>query len=249
MTFDKLQFGDRYVWLPLIKLYRESYAALVRPRPTVDEIIENKTDFCAYVMSNTKNSASERSQIFDLLSAYKQVNSGGLWRNNVGGRVPDKRLFQAKHKFVIAFENCSHPGYLTEKFADAAASDAIPIYWGDPGIASLFNPKAFVNCDDFETLQQAVDRVKEIDSDDALYRQMLAEPWFPGGVEPECLRDQTFADFLSNIFDQDPKIAFRRNRGRWGMKKERQLYEMWARPHLHGLKMLRSHWRKIRPGS
>ena len=108
MTFDRLEFGDRYIWLPLIKLYREAYSALCMPRPPAHEIIPQKTDFCAYVMSNLTNSAEERSRIFDILSAYKPVNSGGLWHNNVGGRVSDKLSFQSKHKFVIAFENCSY---------------------------------------------------------------------------------------------------------------------------------------------
>ena len=246
MTFEQLEFGDRYTWLPLIKLYRESYAALQQQRPPVEQILAQKTDFCAYVMSNTTNSADERSQIFDLLSKYKKVNSGGRWRNNVGGRVPDKKAFQSKHKFVIAFENCSHPGYLTEKFADAAASNAIPIYWGDPGVAALFNPKAFINCHDYANFEGVVNRVKEIDTDDAQFRAMLSEPWFPEGIEPACLRDEHFATFLSNIFDQDLASAYRRNRGRWGKKKERQLYDMWARPHIHSLKILKQHWRSFR---
>lgn len=245
MAFDQLTFGDRYIWLPLIRLYHEAYTVLTAPRPSVDEIFSNKTDFCAYVMSNTTDSAEERTRIFDLLSAYKRVNSGGRWRNNVGGRVPDKLAFQSKHKFVIAFENCSHPGYLTEKFAEAAQSNAIPIYWGDPTIGKLFNPKAFINCHDFQTLEEAVEQVKRIDQDDNLYRQMLAEPWFPGGIEPECLRDKTFADFLSNIFHQDPKSAFRRNRGRWGLKQERILYRMYNKPLEHSVRRLRARWLKL----
>ncbi len=244
MAFEKLTFGDRYCWLPLIKLY-PSYSVLTAPRPPADEILKRKTDFCAYVMSNTKNSADERTRIFDLLSAYKPVNSGGRWRNNVGGRVPDKLAFQSRHKFVIAFENSSHPGYLTEKFAEAAEANAVPIYWGDPTIGKLFNPKAFINCHDFQTLEKAVEQVKKIDQDDALYQQMLAEQWFPDGIEPECLRDETFAAFLSHIFDQEPKAAFRRNRGRWGLKTERNLYDMCHRPHVHGYKLFRKSWRKF----
>lgn len=245
MAFEKLTFDDRYIWLPLIKLYRDAYTALKSPRPPVDEIFKQKTDFCAYVMSNTSSSADERTRIFDLLSAYKPVNSGGRWRNNVGGRVPDKLAFQSKHKFVIAFENCSHPGYLTEKFAEAAAANAVPIYWGDPTIGKLFNPKAFINCHDFQTLEEAVEQIKKVDQDDDLYRQMLSEQWFPDGTEPECLRDETFAAFLSNIFDQDPKQAFRRNRGRWGIKNERHLFDMYHRPHVHGFKLFRKSWRKF----
>lgn len=244
MAFEKLTFGDRYIWFPLIKLC-SAYSVLTAPRPPVEEVLKQKTDFCSYVMSNTTDSAEERIRIFDLLSAYKPVNSGGRWRNNVGGRVPDKLAFQSKHKFVIAFENSSHPGYLTEKFAEAAAANAVPIYWGDPTMGTLFNPKAFINCHDFKTLEEAVEEVKRIDRDEELYRRMLLEPWFPEGIEPDCLRDETFAAFLSNIFDQEPQKAFRRNRGRWGLKTERNLYDMCHRPHIHSYKLFRTGWRKF----
>ncbi len=239
LAFDPMTFSDRYCWMPLIKLYREAYDTFLRPRPPADQVIAGKTDFCAYVMSSTRDSAPERTQIFDLLNAYKTVHSGGSWNNNVGGRVPDKLAFQSTHKFVIAFENSSTPGYLTEKFADAAQANAVPIYWGDPTIANYFNPKAFINCHDYESLEAAMERVKEIDNDDDLYRAMLSEPWFPDGIEPECLRTETFQNFLANIFDQEPEQAYRRNRGRWGLKQERILRRMYRNPLEHGVRMLR----------
>lgn len=239
MAFDPITFGDRYCWLPLIKLYCDAYETFLHPRPAVDETVAHKTDFCAYVMSSTRDSAPERTRIFELLNDYKTVHSGGSWNNNVGGRVPDKLAFQSSHKFVIAFENSSTPGYLTEKFADAAQANAVPIYWGDPTIGEYFNPKAFVNCHEFDSLEAAVERVREIDNDDALYRQMMSEPWFPDGAEPECLRTETFRNFLCSIFEQDPQAAFRRNRGRWGLKQERILYRMHKRPLEHAVRMFR----------
>lgn len=242
MAFDTMEFGDRYCWLPLIKLYREAYAALQAPRPPVDEVLKTKTDFCAYVMSSTRDSASERTRIFDLLNGYKTVHSGGKWNNNVGGPVPNKLKFQSSHKFVIAFENCSTPGYLTEKFSEAAQANAIPIYWGNPTIGNLFNPKAFVNCHDFDSLEEAVERVKQIDQDDSLYRHMLVEPWFPDGIEHECLRDEFFRQYLIHIFEQEPEQAYRRNRGRFGLKQERFLRRMYDQPMLHGIRRLRTKW-------
>ncbi len=245
MAFERLSFADRYIWLPLIRLYHRDYAALRRPRKDPAEVARRKTGFCAYVMSNTRDSADERIRIFELLSRYRQVNSGGGWRNNVGGPVADKHAFQARHKFAIAFENCSHPGYLTEKFAQAAAVDAIPIYWGDPGIAEIFNPKAFVNCHQFDSLEEVVAEVRAIDQDESRYLAMLAEPWFKDGREPECLRAETFATFLQHIFDQPLAAAYRRNRSRWGRKRERQYYDMAHRPWMQGYRLLRRGWRSF----
>lgn len=245
LTFDQLDFGDRCLWLPLARWNVGRYKSLLEPRRDPEQVLAAKTGFCAYVMSNTTNSDDMRVRIFEELNRYKTVSSGGRWRNNIGGRVADKQAFQAAHKFSIAFENCSYPGYLTEKFIDAAAADSIPVYWGDPGIGNYFNPKAFINCHDYDTLDEVVERVREIDADDNLCRQMLVEPWFKDGVEPECLRDEFIAGFLTNIFAQAPQAAYRRNRGRWGIKSEQNLYDMHFRPHVQAFKRLRANWRRV----
>jgi hypothetical protein len=239
--FDRIGFGDRYLHLPLLRLSFPSYKYFLQPRPDAEKTLTGKTDFCAYVMSNNTNSAPERVQIYDLLSRHKKVNSGGSWRNNVGGPVTDKLAFQFKHKFVIAFENTSFPGYLTEKFSEAAASNAIPIYWGDPDIGRLFNPKAFVNCHDLASIEDVADRVAEIDNNDELYLEMLREPWFNDGIEPPEFCEKSFVHFLTNIFEQPPKSAFRRPRGRWGIKYERALTRAMFRPHEQLIKNI---WRR-----
>lgn len=238
LAFDSIAMGDRYLRLPFFRLYPDAYRSLCAPRPPAAEVLALKEDFCAYVMSNTTNSAPERIHLFESLSEYKTVNSGGKWRNNVGGPVKDKVAFQAKHKFVIAFENYSHPGYMTEKFAQAAQSNAIPIYWGDPNIEDLINPKSFINCHKFESFDEAVTRIKQLDNDDQLYMEMLSEPWFHDGKEPDSLKDELYARFLSNIFDQPHEKAYRRNRGRWGMKTEATLRDMAFRPHARAFRLL-----------
>jgi hypothetical protein len=246
LAFDPIEFGDRYCRLPLIKLYEESYRALCVPRPPAAEALAQKNGFCAYVMSNTKNSAPEREQLVEALNTYKSVALGGKWRNNVGGAVLDKILFQTAYKFVLAVENYSAPGYLTEKFAQAAQSNAIPIYWGDPTITQFINPKAFINCHDFCSMDALLARVRELDCDDDAYRAMLSEPWFINGEEPREWRDATFTDFLCNIFDQPHEAAYRRNRSRWGMKTEVQLNKMANQPFRQSLFLLKRKLHQIR---
>lgn len=241
MGFDKMTYGDRYLWLPLIRLYRNAYQSLVSPRMDASDILGSKTEFCAYVMSNTANSAPERILIHDLLTEYKKVNSGGSWRNNVGGKVDDKIAFQSKHKFVVTFENMSFPGYLTEKFSEAAASQAVPIYWGDPEIAKVLNPLAFINCHDFHSLDQVIKRVIELDQDVEAYTQMLSEPWFPNASEPQCFTEKHCAAFLINIFEQPLELAYRRPLGRWAIKYERSLYRALFKPHEQLIKNI---WKK-----
>lgn len=242
--FDRMSFGDRYCRLPLYRLYAPVYTRICQPRPSADVVLRRKTGFCSFVASNMDGDPARR-RIVELLDAYKRVDLGGHWRNNVGGPVQNKYAFQARYKFALAFENSSTPGYVTEKITDAMASDTIPIYWGDPEIATDFNPAAFVNCMAFHSLDAAVARVQQIDGDDALYREMLAAPWFRNGVEPEALRENLFRGFLQHIFDQPYDLAFRRNRGRWGRKYERRLDEAFFRPHIQTLHCVRTLGRRL----
>ncbi|MEP2775476.1 MAG: glycosyltransferase family 10 [Luteolibacter sp.] len=246
MAFEHMDYADRNCWMPLLRMYPSAYASLTAARPDPDRLLAEKTDFCSYVVSNLDDSAPERIEIFEKLSAYKPVLSGGKWRNNVGGRVADKIAFQSKSRFVIAFENFSYPGYLTEKFAEAAQSNAVPIYWGDPLVASVFNPKAFVNCHDFPDLDAVVAEVRAIDSDETRYRSMLAEPWFPDGREPENLTAEFYGKFLANIFDQPHEQAYRRNRSRWGKKYEKRLTTMVFNPLLQFGLLAKERLRKLR---
>ena len=229
LGFDPISFQDRYIQLPLIKLYSDAYAVFTQARPNSESISSQKSGFCAYVMSNTKNSALERISLFEQINNYKPVASGGKWNNTVGGPVADKIAFQSKYKFVLALENASHPGYLTEKFAQAAQSNAVPIYWGDPSISSIFNPKAFINCHAFPSIESIVKEIIAIDQNASRYKQMLSQPWFKNNQEPEHLKDSAYAHFFDHLFLQEKEQAYRRNRSRWGKKYERSLKKIHKR--------------------
>lgn len=207
MGFDYLSFGDRYCRVPLYQLfqYRKDYELAKEKHKMAESIFaENRCD-CSFVVSNAKG-MSEREQMFDLLSEKMNVYSGGKFRNNIGYCVPDKLEFQKKYKFSICFENCSFPGYTTEKIMQAFASGAIPIYMGDPIIDKFINPKSFVNCNDFDTLEDAVQYIIKINQDDDLYKSMLLEP-----VE-KSNQEELLENFLLSIFSQDYDKARRRPR-------------------------------------
>lgn len=203
MAYDYINFGDRYLRVPLYEVlhYQPKYKTLL------DDTIPKteKTAFCSFVVSNDQG-MKERLQMFDLLSAYKKVDSGGRYKNNIGGPVKDKMAFDQAHKFSLTFENCSHVGYTTEKIVEAFAADVIPIYYGNPEIGKEFNTKAFVNIHDFASLEDAVKRIIEIDQNDDLYRQIKAEPIMTGARKDES----ELRVFLFNIFDQPLEEARRR---------------------------------------
>ena len=206
ISFDRMTFGDRFLRIPLYNLfqYKIEYLSLFNRSAFTKEDLEKKDGFCSFVVSNCF-ADDVRAVFLDKLSAYKTISSGGRFRNNIGGAVADKKAFQAKYKFAIAFENTSYDGYCTEKLMEAFAAGTIPIYWGDPNVAKDFNPEAFINAHDYATFDEVIERVKEIDQNDSLYLKIRnANPLL---VEST---DNGLSIFLYHIIDQDYKKAFRR---------------------------------------
>lgn len=212
--FEWLTFGDRYLRLPnnyCTRLYAEG--TLLMEKHKIPENPENRA-FCSFVVSNA-DANPVRQLFFEQLSAYKKVDSGGRFMNNVGGPVADKIDFHRQHKFVIAFENSSHPGYTTEKIADAFAAGSIPIYWGDPKVSRVFNTKAFV---EVKSVSEAIERVKNLDQDDAAYLQMLNEKPLANDNYSYAKCYESAISFMNAIVDQPHTSAYRHNREFWGRK-------------------------------
>lgn len=210
LGFDYMDYGDRYMRLPLYNLYMYDRPwRLTSKRRSLPEIKDRK--FCSFVVSNA--SANEtRVKLFHLLSQYKQVDSGGRLLNNVGGPVEDKLQFDMRHKFSICCENTSFPGYTTEKIAEAFAAGCIPIYYGDPLIGRVFNTKAFINVLGYDSLETVVERVIQIDQDEDLYHSMLHEPIL---VSEDYEYDRAFEDlarYLGRILEKGIENAQRCSR-------------------------------------
>jgi hypothetical protein len=201
LSFDYLDDPRHCRW-PLFAQYADS---IVRPaRQDISSIAAKKTKFCNFLYSNS--ACPVRNNFLHLLSTYKRVDSGGAVENNLGYRVTDKLAFQSDYKFTIAFENKSHPGYVTEKIAEPLAVHSVPIYWGSPRIAEDFNPAAFVNCHDYPNMTDVVGWIMEINRDDELYRKYLAEPPFVGNRLPLCCEPGYLVEFLRKVFaDRAPR--------------------------------------------
>lgn len=210
--FERLEFGDRYLRFPYC--YVQSSSRRLENKHLQPAKAAEKEFFCNFIYSNN-NANPIRDKFLDALNQYRPVQSAGRWRNNVGGPVADKLAYQSRCKFSIAFENCSHPGYITEKLCDAFAAGTVPIYWGDPTVSETFNPHSFINCNDFASIEEVVARVKEVDADDALYQKMMETPALQPGALTYEDNYHRLEEFLSNIMEQDPASARRFSRDYW----------------------------------
>ena len=200
--FSNIHFDDRYLRFPLYALYVREFK-LAQQKHLADYTTRDK--FCAIVVSNMKNASSRRAEIVDVLSDYRQVDSGGRYRNNVGGPVKNKIDFLKSYKFSVAFENTSFPGYITEKIIESWAAGTIPIYWGAPDIIEEFNPKAYINCTD-RNLNDVLEEVKEIDQNEKLFLEMIRAPiLYDEGRSyrsASYVHNDLLLGFFSNIFDR-----------------------------------------------
>ena len=188
----------RNLRLPLYVLY-DDYPELVH-RSAPNDLLKQKTKFCCFVVSNPENPV--RNEFFHLLSRYKAVDSGGRYLNNIGGPVEDKIEFMKPYKFAISFENESFPGYVTEKVYEPKLVDTLPIYWGDPMISKEFNTESFINCHDFKSMEEVVERIIQIDQDDALYMHYVRAPFFKNDTPNEYVNKERVLAFLTDIIDQ-----------------------------------------------
>ena len=135
-----------------------------------------KTRFCNFVYSNSNFSdTSVREGFAQLLMRHERVDCPGRVLNNTT-RLPPYRsgsyagraaklVYQSSYRFTIAFENTSADHYVTEKIVHALSVGSIPIYWGCPQVAEYYNPDAFVNCHAFDSFDEVVERVMELEAD------------------------------------------------------------------------------------
>ncbi|SDU10412.1 Glycosyltransferase family 10 (fucosyltransferase) C-term [Verrucomicrobium sp. GAS474] len=220
--------GERNFRLPYYALLGDP-AKLIKERTPeeVERIAARQTEFCAFVVSQDHGrKTANRINFFHRLSKYKKVNSGGRILNNVGGPLgptrEDKLSFLRKHKFMIAFENGNHPGYVTEKIYDAMEARCIPIYWGTPEVVKDFNPESFINASSFRTPDMAVARIIEVDNDPELYHKMLAAPFFHGNVPNVAFDPVPLCEFFEKIVtDPHPPVSAGKKGlfGRWTLAK------------------------------
>lgn len=217
--YDYIDFQDRYLRYPLwLKYGHEQNERMENKHLKVKPEALDRS-FCSFVVSNDFADPM-RDKLFDALNEYKKVDSGGRYRNNINHPegVEDKLKFQSEHKFALACENCSHPGYTTEKLMEAFEAGVVPIYWGDPKVTEEFNSYSFIDCGQFSTVEDIVNEVKRIDADDEAYLKMLYAPALNNKEHSINIRQEKLEKFLYNIFDQTKENAYRRNMQCWGKK-------------------------------
>jgi hypothetical protein len=177
-----LSYLDRYLKFPFCFVFKILHFEMNLSK--IHEIRINslsslkKKKFCSAAISNSIITDKFRLLFIEKLNKYKQVDMGGSYNNNIGGKVKDKIKFFSQYKFSIAMENSDGDGYATEKIIDSFLSGTIPIYYGDYMIDEYINPKSFILIKGEKHLNEKLEYIKQIDSNDSLFINIMKEPIF-----------------------------------------------------------------------
>ena len=204
--FDRIDFGDRYLRMPLYAFYGEYQMLGNRTPPDAKSLLGR--GFCSYVVTNSDRADPLRTEFFEKLSKYKKVASGGRYMNNVGGPVKNKLDFCRQYKFNIAFENCSSPGYVTEKVMQPMACFSMPIYYGDPFVNEEFTQESMVRIRNRDDVERAIAEIIRLDNDADEY---LARVTARCLARPFGFYEKRLEEFLVGIFSKPKQDARRLN--------------------------------------
>lgn len=202
----KLEFDERNLNFPFMLWIDLGAKAGRLPQ---DVALNRK--FCSFIYSNSnfgEGSLIRTEFCKKLGNEYKYVHCPGivlhncdapeLSKRNDNGWVHSKRHYMAGFKFNIAYENTMVPGYITEKLADCFISGVVPIYRGSNLPSEL--KEAVICADDYPTFDSLIERVKEVDNNDALYMSILNANHAFG--EYSMRMYQKLDDFIMSIIEK-----------------------------------------------
>ncbi len=225
-SFDWLEYEDRHFRAPNFVLYPQWENLLSRRRSDILDL-SYKPDFCNFIYTNGSGHPN-RVAFFNFLNAVKKVDSFGRFLRNsnrtidapyAGDWSQSKVDAQKSFRFSIAFENSETPGYTTEKIVHALSADTIPIYWGDPHVARIFNPERFVDVRELG-FEGALHRIKYLEDNPDALLETLNAPFFSEDAPLGDMTSDALLERFSYIFDQPLQRAVRRERFLWGPKYE-----------------------------
>lgn len=199
LSFNYLTLGDRHFRGVVGDGVADTISNIKRNIQIRDNITDDMSHrkFCNFVYSQDTvgEGAILRKSFCQKLMEYKHIDCPGLVLNNmpVGAIEPrwkssqysignvnsnwndGKIAFLENYKFTIAFENVRAVGYTTEKLIHPFMAKSVPIYWGNPSVIQDFNPRAFINCNDYPSLDDVIKRIIALDQDDTQYLEMLRQ--------------------------------------------------------------------------
>lgn len=185
LTFDFDSYGGKNIRLPLWMLqidwfdkknYKNPQYVIPKNYLKINPFIEKqKNKFCSIVFNNR---SPHRIEVIEKLNKYKLVDCYGKPFNNWFYGEDTKISVLSDYKFNICFENSISPGYYTEKLIHAKIAGCLPLYWADHNCEQDFNKKSFLNLYNFNSLDEFVEKIIELDNNESEYKKITSEYLF-----------------------------------------------------------------------
>lgn len=108
---------------------------------------------------------------------FKEVDKYGFEKPLDSG-YRNKINVQKKYLYHLAFENNVSEGYVTEKLLHALVSGGVVLYYGHKDAKKDFNPEAFIQFDDENSFNNALEKLQLIKSSKREINKLFKTPIF-----------------------------------------------------------------------
>eukprot|EP00914_Ancora_sagittata_P000822 GHVO01002208.1.p1 GENE.GHVO01002208.1~~GHVO01002208.1.p1 ORF type:complete len:299 (+),score=24.45 GHVO01002208.1:31-897(+) len=145
--------------------------------PTVN-YAQGKTKMAAWFVSNC-GAKNQRWELVDELKKHFDIDIYGACGSLRCLRADERRCFdmlKKDYKFYLSFENSNCRDYITEKFFwNALLNNVVPVVLGahKEDYLAAAPPKSFIHIEDFSSVSDLADHLKELDHNDDQYNEYL----------------------------------------------------------------------------
>lgn len=218
IIFDRNLENERLIRMPTFLRFSHS---IFQDENNISSVYEatkeqsKKTSFCNFIYSNA-NAHPMRDKLFYEISKYKKVDSLGKHLRNVQDDVSRTDIsdwrkesieIKKNYKFSISSENASYRGYVSEKILTSFQAQSVPIYWGDPDIGVEFNKNAFINANDYKSLNDLLSYIIQVDNDVDLWNSFIMEPWQSDEQKRESEKERdAYYNFVTTILSNPNRM-------------------------------------------
>lgn len=167
-VFDNVHFNEKHTHLRRIEpKHKSKILAFCATNPGNKNDIDRLLIFNKFCEILAPQNVSSLGKVY---GNYKET------QNKINGNWMSQSLIDAysRHKFSLALENKFREGYVTEKILNVFVSGSVPIYCGcSKTVKKIFNPKCFIDINDFDSIDECIQYVKNISDDE--YNQFFKE--------------------------------------------------------------------------
>lgn len=213
---DDFSCADRVARFPLFWIHRKYIKKDFEANFDIESEYQRRR-FCNFIYSNSRAHPC-RDNLFFAINKYKEVESLGKhlrnrnipWTRNAKDYFKISTELKSNYRFSIAAENDNFIGNTSEKILSSFYSHSVPIYWGNPKIAEEFNDAAFINCHDYSSFDEVVNRIQMIDNNRELWGELIRTPMFTDEQLKKHINEyEKYKTYIAHIFSQDIKDAKR----------------------------------------